>query len=1107
MPELNLKVREHLNDAHNITDIKYNCKCCGKTHESISSIKSHYPACKRKQNTNSLTAANTNPAVPPATTNQNTLNIPALQCVECYKQQIAFTGKDKKGLVTHMRTKHPREYEESKTVANIRVAWNSDEDRILANLEIKLKSIQKGQILDRLYAEWNKLVIQSHANYRSKEAIRGRRQQADYKATLADLQSTIDQQIDTLSHNSLSSAESDSDLAQETATYTEDVSAIRQTLEDIALAGHIKLSIFMKDAINAFLSPDPTIDPIQLSMLGIQQSLSSIRNRNSNSVNSARANRVAIASNKKHARNPSRARKAQQRAYYEHLYVKNKSRLMDELVNGVAPDADPPPIHVAVQFYEQIWSTQAHDTYSVERKANIQNDSNLLSPITKMDIDTVIKKTKRDTAKGIDQVTLHEAKLLADEDLIVAFNIWLGCRRIPSELKLNRTTLIPKGNQGLDNITNWRPITISSILLRLFNKIIGYRMSKFFEIDKRQMGFTPINGCSMNILWLHHLLRHARLHKKEINVCLIDVAKAFDSVPHESIYRALTRHRAPKSFIELVRNQYENSTTSITYKDLCSKKIKILRGVKQGDALSPLLFNLVTDELFDILGDQFGYKIENVGSSNIKCFADDICLVSGSKIGMGHMINATVKFLSERGLQVNAKKCMSIALEKGYKGKKSKIVVEPVFTIKDTVIPILGHVDNHTKYLGIKFTSVGSIHADVVKNSIKSVLDALQKIALKPHHKIDLLRSHVIPLFIYQLINLELYPKLLKQIDLNIRRTIRSILHLPLSLSTEFYYLPVREGGLQIPLLRDVIGLAKVRIYKSIMRSDDFFLKHLIENQGFSIIRRFTNELKLDSSFESNDIEQRKSELMKERRVTFAKKVHGYGSEVFATCPLTNSWLFSGCRTMSGRTFINSIKLRTNTLETRVTLTRGQMVDKTCRRCRSEDESLMHILQYCKTTQGLRYQRHNQICSRVVSKLRERGFDVFIERAFSTDVTGLPLLRPDIIAVKDNRAFVIDIQNVYECSGASFTNPYNLKVQKYTPLVEAIKERHRCSEVTFHIFIVGSRGSFHHGHLKMWHKFGFTSSELKYLAINCMESSLRIISSFYRSLQDDGCMI
>jgi hypothetical protein len=68
-------------------------------------------------------------------------------------------------------------------------------------------------------------------------------------------------------------------------------------------------------------------------------------------------------------------------------------------------------------------------------------------------------------------------------------------------------------------------------------------------------------------------------------------------------------------------------------------------------------------------------------------------------------------------------------------------------------------------------------------------------------------------LFISQLINLELYLKLLKQINLNIGCTIRSILQLPTNLSIEFFYLPVPGGGLQIPLLRDVIELLKVKIY------------------------------------------------------------------------------------------------------------------------------------------------------------------------------------------------------------------------------------------------------------------------------------------------------
>ncbi len=46
-----------------------------------------------------------------------------------------------------MSKKRPQAYEESKKVPNIRIAWNIDEDKILANLEIHHKPIQKARFL------------------------------------------------------------------------------------------------------------------------------------------------------------------------------------------------------------------------------------------------------------------------------------------------------------------------------------------------------------------------------------------------------------------------------------------------------------------------------------------------------------------------------------------------------------------------------------------------------------------------------------------------------------------------------------------------------------------------------------------------------------------------------------------------------------------------------------------------------------------------------------------------------------------------------------------------------------------------------------------------
>jgi hypothetical protein len=43
-----------------------------------------------------------------------------------------------------------------------------------------------------------------------------------------------------------------------------------------------------------------------------------------------------------------------------------------------------------------------------------------------------------------------------------------------------------------------------------------------------------------------------------------------------------------------------------------------------------------------------------------------------------------------------------------------------------------------------------------------------------------------------------------------------------------------------------------------------------------------------------------------------------------------------------------------------------------------------------------------------------------------------------------------------------------------------------------------------HSHLNIWYKVEFSSSELKCLPLNCMESSLRTMASFYKSLQDSN---
>ena len=95
-------------------------------------------------------------------------------------------------------------------------------------------------------------------------------------------------------------------------------------------------------------------------------------------------------------------------------------------------------------------------------------------------------------------------------------------------------------------------------------------------------------------------------------------------------------------------------------------------------------------------------------------------------------------------------------------------------------------------------------------------------------------------------------------------------------------------------------------------------LQHLVKTQYGRINEKFITNLKLGGSHTADDIKKLKDLQMKEKRASYAGKVHSAGQEIFTTCLFTNQWIQGDLMTMKTRIFINSIKLRTNTFETSV---------------------------------------------------------------------------------------------------------------------------------------------------------------------------------------------
>ena len=370
-----------------------------------------------------------------------------------------------------------------------------------------------------------------------------------------------------------------------------------------------------------------------------------------------------------------------------------------------------------------------------------------------------------------------------------------------------------------------------------------------------------------------------------------------------------------------------------------------------------------------------------MGKVNARAFADDIALMSGSEIGMQQLLSETEDFLQARGLELNAEKCISICLRKAGKAKKSQIADSsvknpPVFMVRNKPLQLLA-IDTLCRYLGVQFTPLGAVDPRVPVSALKSALESLKKAPLKPQQKVVMLRAYLIPRFIFAFTHTECYPKLMGQQDRLIRRWLKEILRLPASVCSEFFYLPLKEGGLGIGKFYDIIGIAKVRLHGTFHRAGDECLRFLVDTQGSAMHSRWCNAMKLSSRPSAADINIRNVLSLDQSRARLSETVHGIGSKVFRVSPITNQWLCGQTRIMKGNTYIRAIKMRTNTTPTRVSTSRGRDSIKTCRRCGLADETLSHILQTCPVTQGMRCKRHNNVCRKVADKLRSKGFQVF----------------------------------------------------------------------------------------------------------------------------------
>jgi len=113
---------------------------------------------------------------------------------------------------------------------------------------------------------------------------------------------------------------------------------------------------------------------------------------------------------------------------------------------------------------------------------------------------------------------------------------------------------------------------------------------------------------------------------KDGMIVALDQEKAYDKIDHGYLWRTLDKFNVPQRFINSVKTLYEYAETQVMINGCLSSAFKVTRGVRQGDPLSCLLFDLAIEPLAASLrsSNLMGYKIPGAVERLVATlFADD----------------------------------------------------------------------------------------------------------------------------------------------------------------------------------------------------------------------------------------------------------------------------------------------------------------------------------------------------------------------------------------------------------------------------------------------------------------------------------------------------
>ena len=264
-----------------------------------------------------------------------------------------------------------------------------------------------------------------------------------------------------------------------------------------------------------------------------------------------------------------------------------------------------------------------------------------------------LKLGKSDGEEGLSSDHILNGPILLYVLLTMVFNSMLIHGVSPESMLVGTLIPIPKDRRQLRCTSdNFRAITLSSIVGKLLDLIILSKEQGALLTSQLQFGFKENMSTTQCTYVMQETISYYNANGSNVYALMLDASKAFDRVKFSKLFRILLNRQMSPLVLRLLFYMYTNQKLQVRWGGTVSNKFTASNGVKQGAILSPILFSVYMDELFERLEKSgVGCHMGNHYTGSLG-YADDLTLLAPTLSGLQVLIKICERYRWSRAQTV-----------------------------------------------------------------------------------------------------------------------------------------------------------------------------------------------------------------------------------------------------------------------------------------------------------------------------------------------------------------------------------------------------------------------------------------------------------------------